>query len=67
MKRTLSITLAVALVFAVSLAFAGPVFQPTDGDSYDFGTVSQGESVEHAFAFKNAGDDTLRILNVKAS
>lgn len=35
--------------------------------SYDFGTVLQGAQVKHSFEFKNVGNDTLRIEQVKTS
>lgn len=34
---------------------------------YDFGTVKEGEMVKHTFKFKNTGDKTLILINVKGS
>lgn len=34
---------------------------------HDFGTITEGESVEYIFKFSNAGTDTLVITNVRAS
>jgi len=36
-------------------------------DSYDFGTVKEGEKVEHEFTFTNTGSEPLIISNVQAS
>lgn len=35
--------------------------------SWDFGTITEGERVEHSFKFKNTGDDDLVISNVTSS
>lgn len=40
------------------------VFEET---SHDFGTVGQSQSVKHVFKFKNAGDATLVISNVRTT
>lgn len=32
-----------------------------DTDRHDFGTVSQGDIIEHTFGFTNAGDEDLII------
>jgi hypothetical protein len=45
------------LLPAVSYAQPSIVF---DSENYDFGTV-QGDSIEHTFDFKNAGDQELII------
>lgn len=34
---------------------------------YDFGTVKEGKQVKHTFKFKNTGDKTLILINVKGS
>jgi major membrane immunogen (membrane-anchored lipoprotein) len=34
---------------------------------WDFGTITDGEVVEHSFKFKNAGNEPLVIASVKAS
>ncbi|QJD77633.1 DUF1573 domain-containing protein [Spirosoma rhododendri] len=34
---------------------------------YDFGTLTEGDTVEHAFAFKNTGEFPLIINNITAS
>jgi len=38
-----------------------------DSTTYDFGTIKQGEKVEHSFTFTNQGKNPLQILKVKAS
>ncbi len=46
---------------AVSYAQPAIVF---DSESYDFGTVTQRDSIEHTFNFKNSGDKELVIGKV---
>lgn len=36
-------------------------------DTFNFGKIMQGESVEHEFVIKNSGNGSLIILNVKAA
>lgn len=36
-------------------------------DTYDFGTVKDGEKVVHVYEFKNVGDQPLQILKAEAS
>lgn len=38
-----------------------------ENDAYDFGTVKEGEKVEHEFKFTNTGSAPLIISNVQAS
>ncbi|GAB4377472.1 MAG: hypothetical protein Kow0075_06010 [Salibacteraceae bacterium] len=35
--------------------------------AYDFGTITQGERVEHTFKFKNTGENDLLIVSAKGS
>lgn len=35
--------------------------------TYNFGTVTQGDKIEHEFVFKNLGENDLEIRNVKSS
>jgi uncharacterized protein (DUF58 family) len=51
---------------AQTAAVAAPVIE-FEGDTYDFGTVNQGEVVKHTFKFRNAGNADLVIQNVKPS
>ncbi|OQY29830.1 MAG: hypothetical protein B6244_02405 [Candidatus Cloacimonetes bacterium 4572_55] len=67
MVKKIYLAFGILLALFSSSVYAGPVFEPMKGDTHDFGTISQGETVVHAFPFRNPGDDTLRILNVKAS
>ncbi len=38
-----------------------------ESDSYDFGTIAQGEKVSHTFTFRNIGDGNLQINDVTTS
>jgi hypothetical protein len=59
----------VIVLLCSGLAFAqmqGPkIFLPAD--TYNFGTVKQGEVVKHVFPIVNKGDDTLKITGVYPS
>ncbi|MCF2442991.1 DUF1573 domain-containing protein [Dyadobacter sp. CY345] len=44
-----------------------PVFALTDSSSYDFGTIQEGEVVEHTFNFKNDGPYPLILNNITSS
>lgn len=52
--------LLVFLFFFPTVSYSQPsiLFDP---DRYDFGTVTQGDAVEHTFDFTNAGDEELVI------
>lgn len=54
-----------ALFFPV-LAYAQPSLRFTN-EAFDFGTVKQGEKMEHVFEFENTGTDDLNITSVHAS
>lgn len=43
-----------------------PVFEFKE-DSYDFGTINEGDEVEHTFAFTNTGDAPLIIQSARGS
>lgn len=45
---------------------SGAVLEVAD-DTYDFGTVKEGEKVEHEFTFTNTGSSPLILSNVQAS
>lgn len=45
----------------------GPVLELLDGDTFDFGSVTEGDVVEHTFNFKNAGSKPLVISNITSS
>jgi hypothetical protein len=67
-------TLIVALLLVtVSTAFAQD-FDPKDGPiitftekAFDFGDITQGETVEHVFVFKNTGKKPLILTNVQTT
>lgn len=44
----------------------GPIIK-TDEDTYNFGTIKQGEVVEHVFVVRNDGTDSLVISNTQSS
>ncbi|WP_439583937.1 DUF1573 domain-containing protein [Dyadobacter bucti] len=44
-----------------------PVFALIDSSSYDFGTVKEGEIVEHDFKFRNDGEYPLILNNITSS
>ena len=64
MKKTLLFVVAVLMTFTVySQDQKGPVIEFQVKEK-DFGTITQGEKVEHVFSFKNTGDSPLKIQNV---
>lgn len=44
-----------------------PIFSSVNGITYDFGTIKEGEKIEHEFKFKNTGKHDLIIRKTKAS
>jgi hypothetical protein len=44
-----------------------PIFTITGDKTFDFGTIKQGETIEHIFKFKNTGKNDLIIRKTKAS
>ena len=44
-----------------------PVMTLTDSSSFDFGTIQEGEIVEHTFNFKNEGEYPLILNNITSS
>jgi hypothetical protein len=44
-----------------------PTFSFKDGDTFDFGTVTEGPAAEHKFVFTNAGESPLVIMNATTS
>jgi hypothetical protein len=44
-----------------------PVFTLTDSSTYDFGTIQEGEIVEHVFHFRNDGPYPLILNNITSS
>jgi len=67
MKKLLS--LFIVLFASINFTFAqnGPAFQFVNtNDSYDFGTVTDGDVVVYEYKFKNIGDQPLMIYNAEA-
>ena len=60
-------------IFLLAFLFLFPAVsysQPSivfDKESYDFGTVPQGDVIEHTFDFTNAGDEELIIEKLGSS
>lgn len=68
MKKIITSLLLTAMATMAAYAQDGPKFQFKDkNDTYDFGTVKEGEDVVHVYEFKNVGDQPLQILRVEAS
>jgi len=44
-----------------------PVLALIDSASYDFGTIKEGEVIEHAFRFRNDGEYPLILNNITSS
>ncbi len=65
MIRVIGAAVATVL-FCAPLLWAAPQIE-TDERFYDFGSIIQGEKVEHVFSYRNAGDETLQIDRVKSS
>lgn len=63
MKKVLAVILFCALS---SVASAAPSIE-FSGMKADLGTYSAGEKVEHAFEFRNSGDEELIIQNISTS
>ncbi len=63
MKR---ITLILFIIMLPAAAFAEP-FILFEREVYDFGNVKQGEQLEYAFEFANAGTDELVIKRITPS
>lgn len=68
--RKARVALIVPVLFfvlvSVSLAEKGPKIKFNE-DSFDFGKVTQGQSLTHVFAFSNEGDEVLLIDKVNSS
>jgi hypothetical protein len=48
-------------------AAQGPVLELLEGNTFDFGSVTEGDVVEHTFKFKNVGSQPLVISNTTSS
>ena len=70
MKRTVFV---LTLLLVASLAYAqeeavktGPMIK-FDQKVYNFGTIIQGDTIEHTFTFKNIGTEPLKITSARGS
>jgi hypothetical protein len=64
MKKSLLFMVAVLMAFTVySQDQNGPVIEFQEKEK-DFGSITQGDKVEHVFTFKNTGSTPLKIQNV---
>jgi hypothetical protein len=59
-------TLLIFLLLCPVLAYAQPAIS-FDSQSYDFGTVPQGNSIEHIFQVSNTGSEELVIRKLVPS
>jgi hypothetical protein len=66
MKPTLKL-LGLVLVLFITRAAAQPQITIVPSSTIDLGDLYAGDKVEHIATIKNAGTDTLRIQNIKAS
>ncbi len=66
MRTIVCPAIAFLICLCGSLAFAAPDIKFTS-TQFDFGKVYQGERVQHAFEFVNAGQDPLLIDRVRSS
>lgn len=61
------LVLLIAFLNIINYVSAQPRISVVDGTKFDFGDVFSGSTVEKKVTIKNTGNDTLKILNVKAS
>jgi hypothetical protein len=67
MRKMMTALLLTMVVAVTGYAQKGARFEFKDkNDTYDFGTVKEGEKVVHVYEFKNAGDQPLMILKAEA-
>jgi hypothetical protein len=64
MKKILVLIMFLLLFPAVSFSQPSIAF---DAESHDFGTIQQGEKIEHTFTLKNNGNEDLEIQRLSAS
>jgi hypothetical protein len=68
MKQILATAALFLLSTSALFAQKGARFEFKDkNDTYDFGTIKEGEKVTHVFEFKNVGDQPLQILKAEAT
>ena len=66
-KRLFQLILFPSCVFMAGQLMAAPRFTTVGETKHDWGEVVQGDMVDYSFRFKNTGDDTLIIFNVRSS
>jgi hypothetical protein len=66
-KHLITVSATIQEVFTDEQLKNPPVMTLSDGSSFNFGTLKQGESVHHEFKFKNTGKTDLIIRKTKAS
>ncbi len=66
-KNRMNISAVIKESYTQEMIDNPPVFTHINGKDFDFGTLKQGESVEHIFTFKNTGKNDLIIRKTKAS
>jgi len=66
-KNRMNISAVIKEKYSQEMIDNPPVFTHINDKTFDFGTLKQGESVEHIFTFKNTGKNDLIIRKTKAS
>jgi len=66
-KNRMNVSAIIKEKFTQEMIDNPPVFTPISDKTYDFGTIKQGETIEHVFTFKNTGKNDLIIRKTKAS
>jgi hypothetical protein len=66
MKLTLTSLMTIIILAGTTGAVAAPEIS-VDRPAYDFGSISQGEKVEHVFIIRNKGNTPLSIKSVRPS
>ena len=66
-KNRMNISAVIKEKYSQEMIDNPPVFTHINDKTFDFGTLKQGETVEHIFTFKNTGKNDLIIRKTKAS
>ena len=66
MRKIILLIIFAFAVFSPVVSFAQPVID-FDSESYNAGTTTRGDVVEHTFKFTNKGDEDLLIKKVNSS
>lgn len=64
--RSFKLLLCLSFLLVATTLWAAPQLV-VDEPTHDFGVIYQGQSVRHAFVFRNAGDQVLQIDRVRSS